>query len=181
MKLFEEPQRPRSPRRKRTFMDYVMLALFALMLGGLGIMLLVVGTRELFNQRRVLANAVEVEAVVLSASVTTSTSMDTDQRLLRDNSTKSYVPEVRFAYTLGGVRYESDLLFPTVIVTGYASRESALAEIQDYTPGAKVRAYADATNPQRGFLRLESSVNPQWFIVAGVLTLVFLAILWRFL
>jgi len=178
VKMFESPQRP---RRKRAFMDYVMAAIFALALGGLGIMLLVVGTRELLIQRSVMANAVEVEAVVLSANVTTSTSPDTDQRLLRDNSTKSYVPEVRFAYTVGGVRYESDLLYPTVIVTGYASRESALAEIQEYTQGAKVRAYADAANPQRGFLRFESSVNPQWFIVAGVLTLVFLAILWRFL
>ena len=103
------------------------------------------------------------------------------KRLLRDNSTKSYVPEVRFAYTLGGVRYESDQLYPTVIVTGYASRESALAEIQEYTQGAKVRAYADASNPQRGFLRLTNSTNPQWFIVAGVLALVFLAIIWRFL
>lgn len=178
MKMFEEPKRP---RRKRAFMDYVMAAVFALVFGGLGIMLIVVGTRELFIQRDVMAKAVEVEAVVLSANVTTSTSIDSDQRLLRDNSTKSYVPEVRFAYTLGGVRYESDLLYPTVIVNGYASRESALAEIQEYTQGAKVRAYADASNPQRGFLRFQHSTNPQWFIVAGVLTLVFLAIIWRFL
>ena len=178
MKMFEPPQRP---RRKRAFMDYVMAAIFALVLGGLGIMLLVVGTRELLIQRSVMANAVEVEAVVLSANVTASTSLDTDQRLLRDNSTKSYVPEVRFAYTVGGVRYESDLLYPTVIVTGYPSRESALAEIQEYTQGTKVRAYADAANPQRGFLRFENSANPKWFIVAGVLTLLFLAILWRVL
>lgn len=177
--MFEEP--PRRKKRKRAFMDYVMLGIFVLVFGGLGIMLITVGTRELFIQKRVLANAVEVEAEVLSAGVTESKSLDTDQRLLRDNSTKSYVPQVRFAYTLGGVRYESDLLYPTVIVTGYASRESALEEIREYTAGARVRAYADVAEPQRGFLRLTNSANPQWFIVAGVLALVFLAILWRFL
>ncbi|MBX3380766.1 MAG: DUF3592 domain-containing protein [Phycisphaeraceae bacterium] len=178
MKAFEQSQRL---RRKRTFMDYVMLAIFVLAFGGLGITLIAVGTRELFIQKRVMANAVEVEAVVLSATVKESTSPDTDRRLLRDNSTKSYVPEVRFAYTMGGVRYESDLLYPTVIVNGYASRERALEEIGEYTPGAKVRAYADASVPQRGFLRFENSANPKWFIVVGVLTLIFLAILSRFL
>lgn len=178
MKPFEEPRRP---RRKRTFMDYVMLGIFVLVFGGLGTTLIVVGAREMFIQQRVMANAVEVEAVVLSANVIESRSPDMDRRLLRDDSTKSYVPEVRFAYTVGGVRYESDLLYPTVIVTGYASRESAMEEIREYTSGAKVRAYADTAEPQRGFLRPTNSANPQWFIVAGVLTLAFLAILWRFL
>lgn len=158
-----------------------MLAIFVLMFGGLGIMLIAVGTRELFMQRRVMANAVQVEAVVLSANVLESTSPDKDRRPLRDNGMKSYVPEVRFAYTIGGVRYESDMLYPTVIVTGFASRERAHEEIAEYTSGAKVRAYADASSPQRGFLRLESSANPKWFIVAGVLTLIFLAIISRFL
>lgn len=178
MKAFELPK---PARRKRSFMDYVMLVLFVLVFGGLGIMLITVGTREFFIQKRVMANAVEVDAEILSATVTQSTSPDMDRRLLRDNSTTSYSPEVRFAYMLNGVRYESDMLYPTVIVTGFASRERALEEIKDYTSGAKVRAYADASSPQRGFLRFESSANPKWFIIAGVLTLIFLAILSRFL
>lgn len=171
----------RRRERKRSIMDYVMLGIFVLMFGGLGIMLIVVGTRELFIQRRVMAGAVAVDAVILSAEVKTSTSSNTDRRLLRDNSTTSHTPEVRFEYTLNGVRYESDMLYPTVIVTGYASRESAADEIREYTPGVKVKAYADASFPERGFLRLESSSNPKWFIVAGVLSLVFLAVISRFL
>ncbi len=171
----------RRRERKRTIMDYVMLAIFVLMFGGLGVMLIGVGVRESFIQRRVMATAVGVDAVILSADVKSSRSADTDHRSLRDNSTTSHTPEVRFEYVFNGVRYESDMLYPTVIVRGYASRESAADEIRAYTPGAKVRAYADASFPERGFLRLESSANPKWFVVAGVLSLVFLALISRFL
>lgn len=169
------------PRRKRSFMDYVMLVLFVLVFGGLGIILITVGTREFFIQKRALASAVAVDAEILSATVRKSTSADTDTRLLRDNSTTSYMPEVRFAYTLNGVRYESDLLYPTVIVKGFASRESAQEEIRDYEKGVRVKAYADVSAPERGFLRLEGSTNPAWFIVGGVLTLAFLALISRYL
>jgi hypothetical protein len=171
----------RRRERKRTVMDNVMLAIFVLMFGGLGVMLIGVGVREWVIQRRVMATAVGVDAVILSAEVKSSRSADTDQRLLRDNSTTSHTPEVRFEYVLNGVRYESDMLYPTVIVRGYASRESAAEEIREYTPGAKVKAYSDASFPERGFLRLESSSNPKWFIVAGVLSLIFLAVISRFL
>ena len=171
----------RRPERKRTVMDYVMLAIFVLMFGGLGVMLIGVGVREWFIQRRVMATAVGVDAVILSAEVKSSRSADTDQRLLRDNSTTSHTPEVRFGYVFNGVRYESDMLYPTVIVRGYASRESAAEEIRAYTPGATVKAFADASFPERGFLRLESSSNPKWFIAAGVVTLIFLAVISRFL
>jgi hypothetical protein len=171
----------RRPERKRAVMDYVMLAIFVLMFGGLGIMLIGVGVREWFIQRRVMATAVGVDAVILSAEVKSSRSADTDQRLLRDNSTTSHTPEVRFEYVFNGVRYESDMLYPTVIVRGYASRESAAEEIRAYTPGATVKAFADASFPERGFLRLDSSSNPKWFIAAGVVTLIFLAVISRFL
>lgn len=171
----------RRKERKRTVTDYIMLGIFVLMFGGIGSMLLYVGTREYFLQRRVLATAVPVEAVILSADVRTTKSSDTDTRLLRDNSTTSHHPEVRFAYTFRGVRYESDMIYPTIIVRAYASRESAAEDIREYVPGAVVKAYADATLPQRGFLRLERSSNPTWFIVAGFLTLGFLAAIAKFL
>ncbi len=162
-------------------MDKVMLVLFVVMFGGLGVMLLVVGVKELVLQRRIVASAVPVEAVILSAEVVSSTSRDSDYRLLRDNSTTSHRPEVRFAYAVDGVRYESDLLYPTVILQGYASRESAAEEIREYVAGAAVRAFVDPSIPQRGFLRLKSTSNPVWFMVAGLLTLVFLAVVSRFL
>lgn len=160
--------------------DYIMLGVFTLMLGGLGVMLIVVGCREFVAQRRVMAMAVPVEATILSVRVISSKSMDTDTRLLRDNSTTSHVPEVRFAYTLGGVRYESDQLNPTVIQRGYASAEDAAAEIAEYTVGAQRKAYADTSMPERGFLRMQSSSGPVWFIVAGCLSFVLLAVVFRF-
>lgn len=151
--------------------DCVMLAVFGLMLGGIGIMLIVVGVREYSIQRRAMATALPVDAVILSSQVRTTRSTDTDARLLRDNSAISHAPEVRFAYTLGGVRYESCQLYPTIIQRTYASAESAAEELRAYTPGAMVRAFADSSAPERGFLRLETSNNPKWFVVAGVLTL----------
>lgn len=160
--------------------DWIMTGVFTLMLGGLGIMLIVVGGREFVAQRRIMATAVPVEATILSATVITSRSSDTDTRPLRDNSTTSHTPEVRFSYTFGGVRYESDMLYPTIIQRGYASKASAAAEIAAYQSGATTRAYADASAPQRGFLRLEKSNGPVWFMVAGCLTFGLLAVVYRF-
>ncbi len=160
--------------------DYIMLGVFTLMLGGLGVMLIVVGCREFVAQKRVMAMAVPVEATILSVRVVSSRSIDSDTRLLRDNSTTSHTPEVRFAYTLGGVRYESDQLRPTVIQRGYASAEAAAAEVAEYKVGSQTKAYADASMPERGFLRLHSSSGPVWFIVAGCLSFGLLAVVFRF-
>ncbi len=167
-------------KRSRTVGDLFMLGVFTLMFGGLGIMLVFVGTRELFVQRRIIATAVPVEATVLSTKVISSRSMDTDRRTLRDNSTTSYLPEVRFAYTFGGVRYESDLLYPTVIHHAYASAEEAAAEIAEYKAGATTMAFADVSHPERGFLRMQKSSGPVWFIVAGCLSFVLLGVVFRF-
>lgn len=157
-----------------------MLVVFTLMLGGLGVMLIVVGTREFFAQRRSIATAVPVEATVLSARVVSSRRTDTESRMMRDSSTTSHRPEVRFAYTFGGVRYESDLLYPTVIHFAYASAEAAEAEIAEYQAGAVTKAFADASRPERGFLRFRASRAPIWFIVAGCMSLVLLGVVFRF-
>lgn len=160
--------------------DYFMLAIFSLMFGGLGLMLMYVGGREFFIQRRIFATAEPVEATILSTRVVSSKSSDTDNRTLRDNSTTSHIPQVRFSYTFRGVKYESDLLYPTVIQRGYASAEVAEAEMAAFTPGATVQAFTDSSLPQRGFLRLEKSNNPVWFMVAGGLSFALLAAIYRF-
>ncbi|XVJ59105.1 MAG: DUF3592 domain-containing protein [Tepidisphaera sp.] len=167
--------------RKRTVTDFIMLAIFVLMFGGLGVMLIVVGTREHFTQRRLMTSAVPVEARILSVEVKSSTSRDNDTRPLRSTSTTTHLPEVRFEYSIGDTRYESDLLYPTIIHRSYASRESAAEEVREYTPGMTLKAYADPTLPDRGFLRLESTSNPKWFIIAGALSLLFLGLISPFL
>jgi hypothetical protein len=118
---------------------------------------------------------------VLSAEVRTSRSSDTDSRPLRDNSTTTHAPEVRFGYTYDGVEYQSDQLYPSVIVRGYASRESAMEEIAEYTVGSDVRVFVDPAAPERGFLRASAGVGPIGFVVAGAVTLALLAVLLRFL
>ena len=165
--------------KSRKMADYFMLAIFSLMFGGLGIMLIYVGGREFVVQRRIVATAEPVEATILSTRIVSSKSSHTDNRTLRDNSTTTYTPEVRFSYTFRGVTYESDLLYPTVIHRGYASAEAAEAELAPYLAGAAVPGYADASIPERGFLRIEKSSAPVWFMIAGGLSFALLAAIYR--
>lgn len=138
-------------------------------IAGFGLVMLYVGLGEAVAQRRALRAAVPVEATVISAGVRESRSSDTDQRPLRDNSTVTYLPEVKFRYALGGKAYESDLLRPTVIVQGSASREAAAEEVRAFVPGEPATAWVDPAAPERAFLIREWSVGPVVFIVLGVL------------
>ena len=77
--------------RKRTMTDIIMSVFFALLFGGLGVMLLVVGTREHFMQRRLLAAAVPVEATILSSEIRTSTSSNSTSSSGRSTTTTSHL------------------------------------------------------------------------------------------
>lgn len=136
---------------------------------GFGLVMLYVGLTEWAAQRRALRCAAPVEAEIVWHGVVESRSMDTDNRPLRDNSTTSYRAEVKFKYEYGGAWYVSDLLRPTVIVQGHASREGAEAEIRDFPMGARVRAWVDPAAPERGFLTAEWSAGPAVFAVLGLL------------
>jgi hypothetical protein len=137
--------------------------------GGGGLVLLYVGITQFFLQRRLLANAVTIEAQITKSEVHKSVSADTDSRLLRDNSTVSYRPDVRFRYSFHGAEYESDLLRPTIIVHSYASADSVVQEISPFPVGAKVRAYVDAENPDKAYLIQESGAGPVVFIIVGLI------------
>jgi hypothetical protein len=137
--------------------------------GGGGLVLLYVGATQFFLQRRLLANAVTIEAQIVNSEIFKSVSTDSDSRLLRDNSTVSYRPDVRFRYSFKGAGYESDLLRPTIIVHDYASKESVAREIERFPVGARVPAYVDAENPDKGFLIKESSSGPIVFVIVGLL------------
>ncbi|MFO0857273.1 MAG: DUF3592 domain-containing protein [Phycisphaerales bacterium] len=133
-----------------------------------GVMMLWVGSTQFLQQRRLLRQVVGVDAVILESKVAGSRSMDTDQRLLRDNSTKSYTPEVKFGYEYQGNRYQSSMLYPTIIERGYASADSAAEELKDYPAGANVRAFVNPDEPAKGFLRCEASVGPMVFVIVGL-------------
>lgn len=137
--------------------------------GGFGLVMLYVGVTQFVLQRRLLANAERVDAVIVHSEVLTSTSADTDSRLLRSNSTTSHRPDVRFRYRVGGTEYESDLIHPNIIVTGYASRESAAEELVPFPLNTTVRAYVDPSQPSRAYLIAEAGKGPIVFIIIGVL------------
>lgn len=135
---------------------------------GFGLVMLYVGLTEFTLQRQALAAAVPVEAVITRSEVRESVSSDTDHRPLRDNSTRSYSPEIRFQFPLGSVLHDSELLRPTIIHQGHASRESAQAELDSFPVGARVTAWVDPEHPDRAFLLREASIGPVVFIIIGV-------------
>lgn len=137
--------------------------------GGFGLVMLYVGITQYFIQRRLLTNARRVEAVVVRSEVFSSTTSDTDSRPLRSNSTTTHRPEVRFRYTVGDTEYESDLLYPNVIVRSYASRESAAAELVPFPVNARVQAYVDPSMPDKGYLIASAGSGPIVFVVLGVI------------
>ena len=137
--------------------------------GGFAAMFLVVGVREFVQQRRNLAHAEPVDAVILESRVHVSTTRDTDYSISRSTSTTSYRPDVRFAYTVRGESYESDRLQATVIVRAYASWQAADDELAPFPVGARVSAWVNPAYPDQGFLVAERSVAPAIFVVLGVL------------
>lgn len=140
-----------------------------LIFGGFGLMLLYVGITQYWRQRRLLRNAVPIVATIVHSAVAGSRSADTDSRLGRDNSTKSYVPEVRFEYEFGGRRHSSTLLDPNIIARGFASHEAAAAELVPYPVGALVAAQVDPSLPEQAYLRPQAGNGPVVFIVLGVI------------
>jgi hypothetical protein len=136
--------------------------------GGGGLVMLYVGVTQYFLQRRLLANAITIEATIVKSEVFRGVSADTDRRTLRDNSTTSYRPELLFRYSYDDKEYESDLLNPTIIVQGYGSYDAAAEELKPFPVGARVQAYLDTKNPDKAFLVAQTTAGPMVFIILGV-------------
>lgn len=139
-----------------------------LIFGGFGVMLLYVGVTQFVQQRRNLADARPIDAVVVRSEVVSSTTADTDGRVGFSNSTTSHSPEVRFRYQVLGTEYESDRLYPNIIARGYASTESAAEALAPFPLHATVRAYVDPSHPEQAFLIREHGNGLLVFIVLGV-------------
>lgn len=137
--------------------------------GGFGIMLLYVGVTQLFMQRRLLANARRVDARIVHADVFSSTSSNMDRRPLRSTSTTTYRPDVRFRYVVEGREYESDLLYPNIIVQTYASRAAAEEALAPFPVNATVQAYVDPALPDKAYLIASAGSGPIVFIIVGAL------------
>lgn len=146
----------------------VMKILFLTVFSALGVMFLVVGARQYVQQKRLLSMAVSTSAEILESRVESKKSSDTDQRLMRDNSTTSHTPVVKFRYVVGGVTYESGMLRPSEIERGYASADAAREELTPFPVGAKVSAFVDPATPEKAFLIREESVGPIVFLVLAL-------------
>ena len=148
--------------------NIVVRSLVLLVFGGGGIVLFFVGAREHAYQRTLLASAGPVSAVVVESKVTASKSQNTrPPGDLRDNSTTTYSPDIKFRYRIGDQEYESELLRPSAIVRTYASAESAQAELAAFPQGAVVTAYVNPALPEKGFLVREKSGGPVVFLILG--------------
>ncbi len=130
--------------------------------------MLYVGVTQYFRQKRLLRRAVSVPATIVKSEVFSSASADTDPRLQRSTSTTTHRPEVRFCYEVNGATHESELLRPTIIVTGYASREAAAEALAPYPVGARVSAWVDPDLPDAGFRVGEAGGGPVVFMVIRV-------------
>ncbi len=137
--------------------------------GGFGLVMLFVGVTQFVRQRRLLANAERVDAVIVHSQVFSSTSADTDARLGRSTSTTTHRPDVKFRYRVGGTEYESDLLYPNIIVQTYASHDAAADALAPFPLHATVRAYVDPSLPRYAYLLADAGNGPIVFIIIGLL------------
>ena len=139
-----------------------------LICGGFSVMMLYVGLTQLVMQRRLLANPQRVDATIVRSEVVSKKSSDTDNRPLRDNSTWTHSPEVRFRYALGGREYESELMYPTIIGQSYGSRDGAAEVLAPYPLNAKVQAFVNPSLPEKAYLIPEAGAGPKVFIAVGL-------------
>jgi hypothetical protein len=137
--------------------------------GGFGIVLLVVGVRNLLQQRRFLSNPRRIEVTIVKSEIKKLTTRDTKHGDLRDTSTNSYRPILEFSYEIDGKQYQSDLLRPSEIVQDFASQSSAADVLAPYPLGKTVQAYYQPSAPEKAFLIAEASAGPWVFIVLGAL------------
>ena len=137
--------------------------------GGFGFVLLYVGVTQFFMQRRLLANAQRVDVRIVHSEVFTSSSAESDPRPLSSTSTTTHRPDVKFRYSLAGTEYESDLMYPNIIVTSYPSRGAAAEALKPFPMNATVRAYVDPSLPGKAYLIQSAGKGPIVFMIIGVI------------
>ena len=136
---------------------------------GFAAMFLYVGAMQFWQQRRNLARAEPVDALIVHSAVKVSKTRDTDQRVGFSNSTTSYLPEVRFKYAVAGAEYTSERLYPSIIERGYGSESEAAEVLAPFPLQAKVRAHVNTAHPDQAFLIAERSNGPIVFLILGML------------
>ena len=129
----------------------------------IGLALLTYGGYDYVQQSDAVDDAVTVEATVVEASVSESTS----------GRGVSYHPIVEFTYEYRGTEYTGDQLLPGSIESSYDTRSDAESAVEPYDAGTTVTAYVDPAEPSEGFLERRTSGGPVEFVaIGGVVLLV---------
>jgi hypothetical protein len=138
-----------------------------LIFGALGIMFLYVGATQFLLQRKLLATAEPIDALITRSEVVSHTSRTRTNGRVR--TTTTHRPEVRFSYAYLGRDHESDMLYPTIIARSYASREAAHDELLLFPVGERVQALVSEHYPDKAFLVPQRSVGPVIFLILGII------------
>jgi hypothetical protein len=116
------------------------------------------------HYRRVAATAVQwpvAEGVVRAAEVIKRTSKS-------DDEFDSYLPKLRYAYTVNGVGYEGDVIRIGLQDLGYFQEKQACDHLARYPVGAAIAVRYDPQNPQSAVLEI-GQVGAARYQFAGIL------------
>ena len=101
------------------------------------------------------------EGVVVAAEVVKRTSKS-------DDEFDSYIPKVRYAYTVNGVGYEGDVIRIGLADLGYVSEKQARDHVARYPVGATIAVRYDPQNLQRAVLEI-GQLGAARYLLAGTL------------
>jgi hypothetical protein len=156
-----------------TFIGAVALGLLAII-----VLMAAIGIREAHAQARLMRNAVEVDATIVSSEVRRDSSGGQMTRSGTRPRTTIYVPEVRFRFELDGRTFDGERLFPAPR-SGDQTWASRL--VGKYPADRAVTAWVDPARPDAAFLEREWVLGPYAAILAaafglGVLTAIVSAV-----
>jgi hypothetical protein len=121
-------------------------------------------TSKALHYRRMAAAALRwpvAEGVVLAAEVVKRTSKS-------DDEFDSYLPKLRYAYTVDGIRYEGDVIRIGLADLGYVNETQARDHMARYPVGAAIAVRYDPQHPHGAVLEI-GQVGAVRYLLAGTL------------
>ena len=73
-----------------------------------------------------------------------------------------------FRYTVAGQEYERELLYPTIVVAGFASHDAAAADLARFPLHLKVHPRVDRLHSDDAFLSGSAATTPSVLVALGL-------------
>ncbi len=108
-----------------------------------------------------------VEGKVLSSGVDTRS-----RQMTPVNRLSYYVPQLRYAYTIGGTNFEGSVIRPGLDMEGHAVEADARAHIARYPVGGTVTVHYNPQDPKDAALEGGIAGGARWAVVGIGFTLV---------